>query len=496
MLFFSYEFLYLFLPVVFLGFWALVRLSGQNLKICLLWLVSASLVFYGYWKPIYLLLIGTSILINFFVGRYLHAHKSRPLLVLALVFNLGLLSYYKYLGFFASIFNDLTGQSLTVGDIVLPLAISFFTFQQVAWVVDNYTRHVSEGRVDFGEYLLFVVFFPQLIAGPIVHHSEIIPQFRDRSILRFNPDNVATGLAIFIIGMFKKVVLADNIAPMPATVFNGAAWGITYGAFDTWLATVAYPMQVYFDFSAYGDMAIGLGLLFNIRLPINFESPHKSLTMVEYWRRWHMTLGRFLRSYVYIPLGGNRKGFPRTCVHVVITLALGGLWHGAGWTFVLWGTSHGLFQVVNLIWSRFSPWRLPVLLAWLATFLATTVAHSFFPAHDMESAVRVLKVMFFISDDPAQAANISLQAYALIIGSFIGVLVFPSSRQLISERYTPIQFDNNTISERAALQIPVLDSLRIRLTWPWLGYLAAVAGITLYTLLNASTVQEFVYFQF
>ncbi len=496
MLFFSVEFLYLFLPIVGLGFYAMARLSRANLRLCLLWLVGASLVFYGYWNPAYLLLIGSSIMVNFLVGRHLHGRKNRPLLILTLVFNLGLLSYYKYLGFFASIYNALAGQAVSVGDIVLPLAISFFTFQQIAWVVDNYTNHVSEGRVDFGEYLLFVVFFPQLIAGPIVHHSELIPQFRNPDILRFNAANFATGMAIFIIGMFKKVVLADNIAPMPATIFDGAAWGMTYSAFDTWLAAVAYPMQVYFDFSAYGDMAIGLALIFNIRLPINFESPHKSLTMIEYWRRWHMTLGRFLRSYVYIPLGGNRKGFTRTCINVVITLALGGLWHGAGWTFVIWGTLHGVFQAVNLVWVRWSPWRLPVLLAWFVTFFATTVAHSFFPAHNLDSAIRVLEVMFFISDTPAQAANISPAAYALVIGSFIGVLIFPSTRQLISERFTPIQFDSNTISATAALRFPALDALRIRFTWPWLCYLSLVAAVTLFTLLNATTVQEFVYFQF
>lgn len=498
MLFFSFEFLYIFLPIACFGYFALSRLSRANRKLCILWLIGASLVFYGYWNPSYLVLIGGSILVNFFVGQYLRRTKNKLLFILAIAFNLGLLSYYKYLGFFAGILGALTGKAMQVGDIVLPLAISFFTFQQIAWVVDSYRGTVAEaeGKVGFDEYVLFVVFFPQLIAGPIVHHTEIIPQFRESNIQRLDAENFATGIAIFIIGMFKKVVLADNIAPTADIIFGGAAWGITYSAFDTWVAAVAYPMQVYFDFSAYGDMAIGLALIFNISLPINFESPFKSFTLVEYWRRWHMTLGRFLRSYLYIPLGGNRAGQGRTYFNAIVTLALGGLWHGPGWTFVLWGTSHGVLQVINQIWRRYSPWRLPGALAWFVTYLGTTIAHAFFPAHDLESAIRVFKVMFFLSDAPAQAANISPQAYALIGACFVGTLILPSTRQLISDRYTPIDFDSNTVSARAAIRVPYLDDLRVHLNWKWLCYLTGLALLCIYVLLDTAVVHEFVYFQF
>jgi alginate O-acetyltransferase complex protein AlgI len=496
MLFFSFEFLYLFLPITVLVFYAMVRLSNANLKLCMLWLIGASLVFYGYWNPAYLLLIGGSMVFNYFAGRYLFEHKNRLALVAAVGFNIGLISYYKYLGFFADTLNAIGGTNFQVSEVVLPLAISFFTFQQIAWVVDNYRGSVSEGKVSFGEYILFVSFFPQLIAGPIVHHSEIIPQFRDKRTLNFQWDNVSTGIAIFIIGLFKKVVIADNISPTVSIILDGAAWGATYGFVDTWVALVAFPMQVYFDFSGYADMAIGLALLFNIRLPINFESPHKSFNMTEYWRRWHMTLGRFLRSYLYIPLGGNRKGEVRTYINMVLTLLLGGLWHGAGWTFVIWGGMHGLLQVIGQLWSRYSPLRLPAALAWFLTFVGTTIAHSFFGAHDLDSALRVLSVMFLLNDSVAQSANIPWHSYTLIGVTFIGLLVLPSTRQLMSERFTPIQFDKNTVSADVAIQVPWLDNLKMRWTLPWLAYLTVLAGLTLYTLLDATTVQEFIYFQF
>ncbi|MEM1111368.1 MAG: MBOAT family O-acyltransferase [Pseudomonadota bacterium] len=496
MLFFSVEFLYVFLPVAAVGYWLVARLTGGRRDLAIGWLIGASLVFYGLWNPLYLFLLGTSILVNYALGQYLQVKRSKAVLVLALAFNLGLLSWYKYLGFFAGIASAVSGQGFELTAVVLPLAISFFTFQQIAWVVDNYRGELLEGKVRFGEYVLFVVFFPQLIAGPIVHHSELIPQFRSGELLRFRSDHLATALAFFIIGMFKKVVLADNIAPMPATVFDGAAWGISYGFVDTWVAAIAYPLQVYLDFSAYGDMAIGLALLFNIRLPINFDSPHKSLQMVEYWRRWHMTLGRFMRGYVFIPLGGSRVGPLRNHFNVVVTLALAGLWHGAGWTFVIWGTAHGVLQAVYLLWRKHTKWRMPMLLAWLVTFFATTVAHSFFPAHNLESALLALEIMFMVSDTPVQAANTAGGTYLLILATFIGALLLPSTRLLMSDRYEPTTYDNNTVSASEALRIPVLDGLRLAFNTRWLMFLAAVGGTTLYLIFSTSSVQDFVYFQF
>lgn len=496
MLFFAFEFLYIFLPIAAIVFYILGRLPNANLRVCLLWLIASSLVFYGYWNPSYLLLIGCSMVVNYTLGRFLFSNKNRPVFILAIAFNLGLISYFKYLGFFADIYSAVSGQAVTVGDIVLPLAISFFTFQQIAWVVDNYTSHVSEGSVDFGEYVLFVAFFPQLIAGPIVHHSEIIPQFRDRSILKFQPENFTTGVAIFVIGLFKKVVIADNLAPSVHTVFDGAALGLTFGFVDTWIAAIAFPMQVYFDFSGYADMAIGLALMFNIRLPINFESPFKSFTITEYWRRWHMTLSRFLRVYLYIPLGGSRRGYNRTYINVMITMLLGGLWHGAGWPFVFWGAAHGLLQVIHQLWARFSSWRMPRWAGWLLTLLGTTVAHSFFAAYDIEAAFRVLGQMFAVGDAPTTAANFSGYTLTLIGATFIGTLVLPSTRQLVQGRFKPIEFDTNTVSADMAIRVPWLDGLRIQWNWRWLGYLTALVLLTVYTLLDTTTVQEFIYFQF
>ncbi|MCC6156280.1 MAG: MBOAT family protein, partial [Candidatus Hydrogenedentes bacterium] len=325
---------------------------GRN-KAAVGWLVLASLVFYGYWNPIYLLLLFASLLINYRLGSILsNSARLRPaLLVFGVALNLGNIGYFKYANFFVDNINTVAQTTFSIGEIALPLGISFYTFQQIAFLVDSYRKQTRER--DFLNYCLFVTYFPQLIAGPIVHHAEIIPQFEDPKTFRFDSMHLATGITIFSVGLFKKVVLADGIAPYANHVFAMAeASDPSMTFFTAWGGALAYTFQLYFDFSGYSDMAIGLARMIGINIPINFNSPYKSGSIIEFWRRWHITLSRFLRDYLYIPLGGNQKGEVRRYLNVMVTMLLGGLWHGASWNFVLWGGLHGLFLVVNNIWRE------------------------------------------------------------------------------------------------------------------------------------------------
>jgi len=404
MLFNSYEFIFLFLPITFLVFFAIVR-SGREAAI--FWLVAASLFFYGWWNPSYLILILLSMGMNFAFGRQLgklHAQERRNIarawLAAGVGLNLAVLGYYKYAGFFVESVNAVAGTSFHVGEIILPLAISFFTFQQIAYLVDAWKGITRE--YSFLHYALFVTFFPQLIAGPIVHHKEMLPQFMDKANLSPRLENLSVGLTIFFIGLFKKAVLADGVAPYSTSVFEAAGSGEPMTFFVAWGGALAYTMQLYFDFSGYSDMAIGAARLFGIRLPLNFHSPYKAVSIVEFWRRWHMTLSRFLRDYLYIPLGGSRRGKARRYLNLFTTMLLGGLWHGAGWTFVAWGGLHGLYLAVNHAWHRIHPFipgrirlrgRIGKAVAWAITFLAVVVGWVFFRAPDFDSALVVLQGM-------------------------------------------------------------------------------------------------------
>ena len=345
MLFSSVEFIFLFLPTVAAVYFGLAHLMGR--RTALAWLIVSSLVFYGFWNPPYLALLVGSIAGNYFLGQTLARRASKPLLGLGVAFNLGLIAYFKYADFFIGNAGTLFGAELPAADIVLPLAISFFTFQQIAFLVDVYQGKVDDP--DFLHYALFVSFFPQLIAGPIVHHSEVIPQFRSEKAFHPNWSGLWAGLAIFLVGLQKKIVLADGIAAYANSVFDGAA-ATAPTFFPAWIGALAYTFQLYFDFSGYTDMAIGLALIFGITLPLNFDSPYKAVNIIDFWRRWHMTLARFLRVYLYVPLGGNRKGQPRRYVNLMVTMLLGGLWHGASWTFVFWGGLHGAYLAINHAW--------------------------------------------------------------------------------------------------------------------------------------------------
>ncbi len=306
-----------------------------------------------------------------------------------------MLGYFKYANFFVDNLNALVGSSLTLETIILPLAISFFTFQQITYLVDAYRGETREYH--FLHYALFVTFFPQLIAGPIVHHREMLPQFARDTLYRLKAEHLAVGITIFTVGLFKKVVLADGIAIYATPVFEAAEAGVVLTLFEAWGGALAYSLQLYFDFSGYSDMAIGLARMFGIRLPLNFNSPYKASSIIDFWRRWHITLSRFLRDYLYIPLGGGRKGEARRITNLMITMLLGGLWHGAGWTFVLWGGLHGVYLVINHGWRRLFPvnqsGRLRKSFGWLLTMLVVVVAWVPFRAESMEGAMQMLTAM-------------------------------------------------------------------------------------------------------
>src|SRR6516165_12139200 len=337
MLFSSYKFVFIFLPIILLAF-ALGRMHSARAAVVVL--TIASLYFYTAWKHTYVLLLLGSILLNFSLGLLASKHGLRRTIVIAgVILNLLLLGYFKYATFLADNFNLLAGTDLKFHKIVLPIGISFFTFQQIAYLVDvKRNAPVERNPVNF---TLFVTFFPHLIAGPLVHHAEMIPQFKRTELKRFSV-LAARGVAIAVAGLFKKVVLADSFAQFATPAFQHVDGGGTIGSFWAWTATLAYALQIYFDFSGYSNMATGLALMFGIRLPVNFRSPYKACSIIDFWRRWHITLSRFLRDYLYIPLGGNRRGTVRRYLNLGIVMLLGGLWHGANWTFVLWGGIHGL----------------------------------------------------------------------------------------------------------------------------------------------------------
>jgi len=309
------------------------------------------------------------------------------ILIIGICFNLGLLSYFKYADFFTSNINYVTGDHLKLLNIALPLGISFFTFTQIAYLVDAYKSKVRE--YSFVNYFLFVTFFPHLLAGPIIHHKEMMPQFEDLKNKALNYSNLNAGIFLFLLGLFKKVVIADYLA-----VYANAGFDTTelLSFFEAWISSLSYTLQLYFDFSGYTDMALGSALMFNIKLPINFNSPYKSINIQEFWRRWHITLSRFMRDYVYIPLGGNQVSEPKIIYNLLLTFLIGGLWHGAGWTFIFWGFLHGLAIIIHRLWKTLNV-AMPKALAWFITFNFVNIAWIFFRAKSWESAMNVLSGM-------------------------------------------------------------------------------------------------------
>ena len=448
MLFNTYAFCFVYLPITLGGVFLAARLSH---RLALAWLGAASLGFYAWWDPPYVLLLLGSILFNYLCGRLLIRRPSRLLLALAVAADLGLLGYFKYANFFLAAFG---GPSL--GQIILPLGISVFTFTQIAFLVDTAEGLVAE--VDFLKYLLFVTYFPHLIAGPILHHRDIMPQFDKPRVTRFSAHAMTLGLAVFTVGLLKKVILADEVAAFSSPVFDAAAQGALPGPAAAWQAALAYSLQIYFEFSGYSDMAIGLARMIGVRLPDNFASPYKARSIIDFWRRWHITLSRFLRDYLYIPLGGNRHGGPRRYANLMITMLLGGLWHGANWTFLLWGGLHGFYLLVNHALGG----MLPRGLGRAVTFLAVVVAWVPFRAADLPTAAAILRAMAGIGG----GASPPVAGWGWIAALLAIVWLLPNTRQIFARR------------RRSA-------------DWAALAALGTALGV-----LRFGRVSEFIYYQF
>ena len=437
MLFNSYEFIFVFLPITFFVYFYLnsKRLTTASKA----FLVFSSLFFYSWWNIAYLPLILISMLFNYVIGNSLNSKKEenkksfskKSILIFGIVANLSLLGYFKYADFFIENFNIVAQTNINLFNLLLPLAISFFTFQQIAYLVDSYRQETKE--YDFLNYALFVTFFPQLIAGPIVHHSEMMPQFANKWNAVKKYRNIALGLFIFSIGLFKKVVIADTFAVWATAGFDTAT---TLNLFEAWATSLSYTFQLYFDFSGYTDMAIGIALLFNIKLPINFNSPYKARNIQDFWRRWHITLSRFLRDYVYIPLGGNKISSFRTYSNLLATFVIGGLWHGAGWTFVFWGFLHGMALVIHRAWSNLG-FKMWTWLAWLITFSFVNITWVFFRAKEWDDAIRILSSMFSLDNVVIALSleNISGDLFTIlwIIAGFILVLFFKNTVEKAKE---------------------------------------------------------------
>ena len=527
MLFNSFEFIFLFLPTTLIVFFALGQ-NRENVKrqLPILWLIFASLIFYGRWKPSNLPLIILSILINYGLGYLLSNVLDSKItkkitLCLGIVFNLGLICYFKYAYFLLNNVNQLVATNFDLPIIVIPLAISFFTFQQIAYLVDAYQGETKE--YDLRKYMLFVCFFPQLIAGPIVHHREILPQFEKDSIYKFSEKTLAIGLTVFIAGLFKKVIFADRIAEYSNLAFAAASQGIDLTFSEAWVGALGYSLQLYFDFSGYSDMAIGAAYMFGIKLPLNFNSPYKAVSIVDFWRRWHITLSHFLRDYLYIPLGGSRKGELRRYFNLFMTMLLGGLWHGAGWTFVFWGGLHGSYLVVNHLYRsvrqslghnlKNDSWLLRRI-GWMTTFMAVVISWVFFRADSFETATSMLKSMCgvyginlpsFLAPYLSFLRNFGVEflGFTVNVGisqrySTFGIIILlliawftPNTQQWMSKH-------NPTLTEPIEYGRAMWFQRFWRsLSWkPNKIWTIILAGITSLSLLSFSRVSEFLYFQF
>lgn len=509
MLFNSAEFIFAFLPVVLVGYFLLGKRSRRY---AVAWLVAASLFFYAWWHPGDAPILVASVVFNYVMGLLIA--KSRGpwrgrFTALAIATNLTVLAYYKYANFFEHSALSYFGVHLFDNPIRLPIGISFFTFTQIAYLVDSYKRKADEP--DFLSYFLFVTYFPHLIAGPILHHAEMMPQFRSGASVRPSRDHINVGVTVFVIGLFKKVVIADSISSYANVVFDSISSGQRPDFFDSWAAAIAYTFQIYFDFSGYCDMAIGISILFNIKLPLNFNSPYKADSLIEFWRRWHMTLSRFLRDYLYIPLGGGRRGKARRYLNLFVTMLLGGLWHGAGFTFILWGAFHGAGLAINHAWREVFPAkpgartaRLPRILSTGSTLLFVIVGWVFFRAASLADAFAVLRGMVFLN-------GIAVPAFltkAVPLARKFGVPLLADA---------PTAFDGNfltsaiilgavvlfapNVAQIMARQRPMLDEMApvARGSWSANGFWAVAIGVgaaACLVIMAGAQKSQFLYFQF
>ena len=481
MLFNSYAFIFVYLPTVLVAF----HLGRQVSWRLALGLVSVcSLVFYGMWDPRYLALLVPSLVINYAFGEILARTRQRAWLIAGVAANLAVIGWFKYSAFF---YTTATGQEPPdfIRGIVLPLGISFITFQKIAYLVDIWRGHPK--AQSFDRFAFFVLFFPQLIAGPIVLFRHI-----DRQIRHLRHDNALfrasfqLGLILFAIGLFKKVVIADSMATFADGVFRFAGRPETHvGFLDGWIGAVTYSLQLYFDFSGYSDMAIGLGRMFGFRLPVNFNSPYQATSIIDFWRRWHMTLSSFFRDYVYIPLGGNRRGLAMQAGFVLVVFFLTGLWHGAGWTFVVWGTAHGVLVLANHLWPKVTSWRAPAVVTWALTLGAVITLWVVFRAPSLAIAEKVVTAMWTagpLTSGAIAELNLYRPAYLVPIALCAMAFTLPNST-VLAHRLRHGRW-------RAA------SSFRGGGRRWWLP--AAVTGIALYLAISSigNVQSKFIYFNF
>ncbi len=487
MLFNSFEFIFAFLPVALCGFFLIARLSRPAAAG---WLTAASLFFYGWRDPRFVSLLIVSIGLNFACGTMLAARVGQPsarrVLVAGLTANLLMLGVFKYADFVIGTVNGALGAALPLTGFALPLGISFYTFTQIAFLVDAARGQAKEYRLL--HYVLFVTWFPHIIAGPLLHHRGLMPQFERAEVYRWSSRHVADGLALFTMGLAKKVLLADALGPFVDPAFDGLAGGQPVTAVAAWTATLAFTFQLYFDFSGYSDMAVGLSKLFGIELPLNFNSPYQASSIADFWRRWHMTLSTFLRDYLYVPLGGNRRGEPRRYLNVAVTMVLGGLWHGANWTFVVWGGFHGLLLVGHHGWRRWRqarpepsrPTRAGRLAGTSLTFVLVSLGWVLFRADSLTAAGRMITALV----TPTSGSTLPARELLWLLGlsAFI-VFGLPNSNAVIG------------LVQRSATETGWRGVLARTAVGPLGG--AFVGGVFMTCLSRLTTVSaDFFYFQF
>ncbi|WP_133139478.1 MBOAT family O-acyltransferase [Legionella genomosp. 1] len=503
MLFTSLEFIFAFLPIVLIGFFLIANLFGK--KAGAIFLAAASLFFYGWWSTKYIALLLTSIVFNYSIGCFISMNQERSARARLALFagvtgNLLLLCYYKYSNFFLGEIARATGMNLPTLYLVLPLGISFFSFTQIAFLVDTWRKTTEE--YNFWHYLLFVTWFPHLIAGPILHHKQMMPQFKNPEIYRIRSRNVAIGIILFFVGLSKKLLLADPISAYADPVFNAVALGQAVDIWVAWVGALAYTFQIYFDFSGYSDMAVGLSILFGIKLPINFNSPYKAQNIIEFWRRWHMTLSQFLRDYLYIPLGGSRKGEVRKLNNLMATMLLGGLWHGANWTFIIWGALHGAYLCVNHLWHKLTrnfglsgiiPRILAAPSSILLTFILVVVAWVFFRADSVHSAHMLINSMTGRMEGASWGTlfpNLNLMTfigYALL--SMIVIWAFPNIYEWLAVLENVLQ-NSIKIDEYSGARVSQAFCILIAVVCTTLGI------ISILTTFGTNINSPFLYFQF
>ena len=479
MLFNSFAFLFVFLPVTLAAFY-ICRLWSRRAALSAV--AALSLVFYAIWDPRYLALLVPSLVVNYVLGELIDRTRSRAWLLIGIAANLSVIGWFKYSAFFYSI---------TIGDppdfmrgIVLPLGISFITFQKIAYLVDIW-RGYPKAR-SFDRFAFFVLFFPQLIAGPIVLFRNIDRQIQrgrhDAALLRAS---FQLGLILFAIGLFKKVVIADSMAQFADVVFRFSerAGANDPGFLDAWIGAVTYSLQLYFDFSGYSDMAIGLARMFGFRLPTNFNSPYQATSIIDFWRRWHMTLSSFFRDYVYSPLGGNRRGLGMQAAFVMIVFFLTGLWHGAGWTFIAWGTMHGVLVLGNHLWTKLTRWRMPAIVGWGLTLPAVVTLWVVFRATSLASAAEIVSAMWtpgHLTTGAIAEIGIPYIAYVFPVGVMVAAVTMPSSTVLAH------RLRHGHLRARSTNARPI---------W-WLP--AAVTGAAMYLAISSigNIQSKFIYFNF